>query len=105
MPDDAFFTPDGKEIIATQGDDFVISVVDVDTHHIVCRYGMPGRAGMGPDQLDNPDDAMILPDGYILTAILTADIKNCRLLLIPPGTHAPGRVIGTSTTTTTTGWW
>ena len=93
IPDDAFFTPDGKEIIATEEDDFVITVIDVATHRIVYRYGTPGSAGMGPNQLDNPDDAMVLPDGYVLTA----DIKNCRLLLIAPGAHSPARVIGTST--------
>jgi len=93
VPDDAFFTPDGKEIVVTEEDDFVISVIDVATHRIVYRYGTPGTEGMGPNQLWNPDDAMMLPDGYIITA----DIKNCRILLIGPGSHAPARVIGTST--------
>lgn len=92
-PDDAFFTPDGKEIVVTQEDDYVISVIDVATHRIVYRYGTPGVEGMGPNQLWNPDDAMMLPDGYLLTA----DIKNCRILLIAPGAHSPTRVIGTST--------
>jgi DNA-binding beta-propeller fold protein YncE len=90
VPDDAFFSPDGREIIATQEDDFVISVVDVATRRIVYRYGTPGQPGAGPDQLDNPDDAMLLPDGYVLTA----DIKNCRILLIPPGGHSPARIFG-----------
>jgi len=93
VPDDAFFTPDGKEIVVTEEDDFVISVVDVATHRIVYRYGTPGAEGMGPNQLWNPDDAMMLPDGYIITA----DIKNCRILLIAPGSHAPASIIGTST--------
>jgi DNA-binding beta-propeller fold protein YncE len=93
LPDDAFFTPSGKYIIATEEDDFVISVIDVATHHIVYRYGIPGTPGSGPNQLDNPDDAMVLPDGYILTA----DIKNCRILVIAPGAHVPYRVIGMTT--------
>ncbi|HET6809741.1 MAG TPA: hypothetical protein VFH50_01875 [Acidimicrobiales bacterium] len=93
IPDDAFFTPDGREIVATQEDDFVISVIDIATHRIVYRYGTPGIHGMGPDHLWNPDDALVLPGGYVLTA----DIKNCRLLLIAPGSHTPARVIGTST--------
>jgi hypothetical protein len=95
VPDDAFFTPDGRQIIATQEDDFVISVIDIATHRIVYRYGTPGIHGMGPDHLWNPDDALMLPDGYIFTA----DIKNCRILLIGPGSHAPARIIGTSTNT------
>lgn len=92
-PDDAFFTPDGKRIVVTQEDDYVISVVDVATRKIVYRYGTPGAPGMGPNELWNPDDAMMLPDGYIFTA----DIKNCRLLLIAPGAHLPDRIYGTST--------
>jgi hypothetical protein len=93
VPDDAFFSPDGKEIVVTEEDDFVISVIDVATHRIVYRYGTPGVPGMGPNQLWNPDDAMMLPDGYILTA----DIKNCRILLIAPGAHSPADIIGTTT--------
>jgi hypothetical protein len=93
VPDDAFFSPDGKQIIATQEDDFVISVIDISTHQIVWRYGTPGQHGSGPNQLWNPDDALVLPTGDVLTA----DIKNCRLLLIPPGGHAPSRVFGQTT--------
>jgi DNA-binding beta-propeller fold protein YncE len=85
VPDDAFFTPDGKEIVATQEDDDVISVIDVATHRIVWRYGTPGTPGAGPNQLSNPDDAMMLPDGDIITA----DIKNCRVLILKPGLQTP----------------
>jgi hypothetical protein len=93
IPDDAFFTPDGKQIIVTQEDDFVITVIDVATHRIVYRYGKPGVYGSGPNRLWNPDDAMVLPGGRILTA----DIKNCRLLLIKLGAHRPSHVYGTTT--------
>ncbi|MGH9055295.1 MAG: hypothetical protein ACRDYY_05430, partial [Acidimicrobiales bacterium] len=41
VPDDAFFTPDGRDIIATQEDDFVISEISVAQHRIVWRYGTP----------------------------------------------------------------
>ncbi len=81
VPDDAFFTPDGREIVTTEEDDFVIRVIDVATHKIVYRYGTPGVPGSGPNHLWNPDDAVMLPGGDILTA----DIKNHRLLLIRPG--------------------
>ncbi|MDQ6805503.1 MAG: hypothetical protein M3065_11180 [Actinomycetota bacterium] len=92
IPDDAFFTPDGRDIIVTQEDDYTISVIDVATHRIVYRYGHPGVPGMAAGYLHNPDDAMMLPDHFILTP----DIKNCRLLLIPPAAQAPTRVYGTS---------
>lgn len=90
-PDDAFFGPDGSQLVVTEEDDFVISVVDVASHRIVYRYGTPGVRGSGPNHLWNPDDAMQLPDG----SILTADIKNCRLLLIAPGATSPKQVFGT----------
>jgi DNA-binding beta-propeller fold protein YncE len=90
VPDDAFFSPDGKYIVATQEDDFVISVIDVATSKIVYRYGVPGRPGSGPGLLDNPDDAMLTPAG----TIVSADIKNCRIVLIAPPAHSTLRVIG-----------
>lgn len=90
IPDDAFFTPDGRQIIATEEDAFVVSVIDIATHRIVYRYGMPGHAGSGPNQLDNPDDALMLPNGDILAA----DIKNCRIVLIAPQGTSPARIYG-----------
>ena len=76
--------------MATQEDDFVISVIDVATHKIVYRYGTPGVYGLSAEHLWNPDDAQMLPDGYIIAA----DIKNCRIILIPPNGTAPSQVIG-----------
>ncbi|HET9188578.1 MAG TPA: hypothetical protein VFN80_11515, partial [Acidothermaceae bacterium] len=42
VPDDAFFTPDGKHIVVTQEDDFVITEIDIASRKIVWRYGQPG---------------------------------------------------------------
>ena len=92
-PDDAFFSPDGKYIIATQEDDYVISVISLATSKIVYRYGVPGVPGAGPDHLFNPDDAMLTPAG----AIVSADIKNCRVVIITPPAHTLTRVIGQTT--------
>jgi hypothetical protein len=93
IPDDAFFSPNGRLIIATQEDQSVITVIDVARHRIVYRYGVPGHPGMTANHLSNPDDAMMLPNGDLFTA----DIKNCRLLLIAPPSHVPLHVIGTTT--------
>jgi DNA-binding beta-propeller fold protein YncE len=90
VPDDAFFSPDGQYIIATQEDDQLISVISVAASRIVYRYGKAGTPGTGPDRLDNPDDALVLPGGDILAA----DIKNCRIIVIDPPAHRPARVIG-----------
>ncbi len=90
VPDDAFFSPDGKDIIATEEDDAVISVINIATHRITYRYGTPGRPGSGANHVSNPDDAMLLPGGDLLSA----DIKNCRILLVRPPAHRPARIIG-----------
>ena len=91
IPDDAFFTPDGREVVATAEDDSVIWVIDIATHRIVYHFGHPGIAGVSAGYLHNPDDAMMLPDGYLIMA----DIKNCRVILVAPGGSAPARQYGT----------
>jgi hypothetical protein len=93
VPDDAFFTPDGRYIVVTQEDNAVISLVSVAEHRIVWRYGTPGVAGASANHLSNPDDAMMMPDGNIIAA----DIKNCRLLILRPPFHHPLRIYGATT--------
>ncbi len=77
----------------TQEDDQVISVISLATRTITYRYGVPGTPGAGPDHLFNPDDAMVLPGG----GILSADIKNCRIVIIAPPAHTVTMVIGQTT--------
>jgi outer membrane protein assembly factor BamB len=89
-PDDAFFSENGKQILATEETDQVLSLIDLGQARILWRYGTPGVPGSGPDQVDNPDDAMLLPNGDVLVA----DIKNCNLLLVGPGAHTPMQRIG-----------
>jgi hypothetical protein len=90
VPDDAFFTADGKQIVATEEDNFVVSVINVAQHRIVWRYGTPGTAGSAANQLANPDDAMMLRDG----SVLSADIKNCRIVLVRRRSSTPERTWG-----------
>lgn len=95
VPDDAFFSPNGKYIIATEEDYSVVSVISIVRHRIIYRYGTPGVPGSGANHVSNPDDAMMMPDG----GLITADIKNCRILLLDPPfrqVHRPRRVIGTT---------
>jgi DNA-binding beta-propeller fold protein YncE len=92
LPDDAFFSPNGRAVIVTQEDDYVISIVDIARRRIVFRYGHPGVPGSEPNYLHNPDDALLTPSG----AIVTADIKNCRVLVIRPPAHTPLRQLGTT---------
>jgi hypothetical protein len=90
LPDDAFFSPDGRRVVVTQEDDFVISVIDLAGHRIAYRYGHPGVPGSEPGYVHNPDDALLMPSGEILSA----DIKNCRLLVVRPPAHRPLRQLG-----------
>ena len=77
-PDDAFVSPDGRSIVATQESDQTISVIDIATGRVTRRYGHPGVPGSRPGYYYHPDDAMLLPGGQILVA----DILNCRILLL-----------------------
>jgi DNA-binding beta-propeller fold protein YncE len=90
LPDDAFFSPDGRRIVVTEEDVDVISLVDVGARKVVWRYGTVGVPGSGADQLAHPDDAMLLPGG----SILLADIVNCRLLFLRPPSHRPQAATG-----------
>jgi hypothetical protein len=90
VPDDAFFSPDGRKIVATEEDVSAVTVIDLATRRIVYRYGEIGVPGSAPNHLSNPDDAMLLPNG----SILLADIKNCRLLLLRPPSHRPAQALG-----------
>jgi hypothetical protein len=95
LPDDAFFSPNGRDIIATEEEYSVVSVIDIARHKIIYRYGTPGVPGSGANFVSNPDDALMMPGGDMITA----DIKNCRILLLNPPArqvHRPRRVIGTT---------
>ena len=89
-PDDAFFSPDGTDVIATEESDQVVSLIDVAHRRILWRYGRPGSPGHGPNQLSNPDDAMLLPNHDVVVA----DIKNCSILVTRVGLHVPIERIG-----------
>jgi outer membrane protein assembly factor BamB len=90
LPDDAFFSPDGRRIVVTEEDVDVISVVDIASQRTVWRYGVVGIPGAGANRLAHPDDAMLLPDG----SIVAADIENCRLVLLRPPSHRLVRSTG-----------
>jgi len=90
LPDDAFFSPDGRQIVVTEEDVDVISLVDVASRRIVWRYGALNVPGSSPNRLAHPDDALMLPNG----SIFSADIENCRLVVLHPPSHRPGRTSG-----------
>ena len=81
--DDAFFTPGHQTIIAGLEEEHTIVEIDYATKRVIWQYGMPGKPGTGPNQLNTPDDPYRLPDGT--TSV--ADIKNCRVVFISPDKH------------------
>jgi DNA-binding beta-propeller fold protein YncE len=89
-PDDAFFTSNGKDIIVTQEDHQMISLVNIATKQFIWRYGTPEVGGSGPNQVDNPDDALLLPNNYVIFG----DIKNCSVNFLKVGSQVPFKRIG-----------
>ena len=76
--DDVFFSPNGNRLMVNEEDNYDIHIVDFAARSIVWSYGMADRKGSGPNQFDFPDDAHLLPDG----SVVTADIRNCRIMFI-----------------------
>ena len=93
-PDDGFFTPNATGVLATEETDQVVSLISLAPERILWRYGTPGLPGSGPDQLSNPDDAMLLPNNDVIIA----DIKNCSILITKVGLHVPLERLGTQDT-------
>ncbi|MBI3429099.1 MAG: PQQ-binding-like beta-propeller repeat protein [Actinobacteria bacterium] len=87
-PDDVFFSADGKSIVVTRSENKMISIIDISTRKIVFEYGVAGQGSTKAGYLNNPDDALMLPDGRIVLA----DIKNCRILFIDPKTKTTSQL-------------
>lgn len=94
-PDDAFFTPNGKDIITNQESNQTISLISIAQHKIIWTYGHAGVTGNKPNYLNTPDDAMVLPKSH---TVISPDIVNCSILLIPAGSHHPIHRYGQNTT-------
>ncbi len=88
--DDTFVEPGGKGIVSNEEDEHTILSVDIATHRVSHLYGTPGVRGSGPNELNTPDDAYVLPDG----TLTVADAYNCRVLFIR--NHRIVRQIGTT---------
>ena len=93
-PEDAFFGPKGYHILATQKSQSVLTEISAQSGHITFSYGNPGASGSSAGSLDNPDDAMILPNGNMIST----DTNNCRLLYLSPSSLAPLHIYGATTT-------
>jgi len=76
--DDAFFSPDGKTIVANDEGRHVIYRIDIATRKVIWSYGHYQSAGSAKGYLNTPDDAYPLANGDIVVA----DINNCRIVEI-----------------------
>ena len=68
-------------------------MIDVASHKITYRYGTPGVPGSTANHVNNPDDALMAPNGRLVFA----DIKNCRIVTVAPPAHRPLQIIGLAT--------
>ena len=76
--DDTFVEPGGKALISNEEDHQDIVSIDIRTHAVTRLYGTPGVKGGGPNELNWPGDADVLPDG----TVTVGDAYNCRILFI-----------------------
>jgi len=81
--EDVNFSPDGRLLAVSEEDNYDIHIVDYETRTLAWTYGAPDVRGSAPGLLNYPDDAHLLEDG----TFITADIRNCRVLIIDPRTN------------------
>jgi len=81
--EDVNFSADGRRLAVSEEDNFDVHIVDYEQRAITWTYGVPDTRGSQGNLLNYPDDAHLLADGQFLTA----DIRNCRVLIIDPKTQ------------------
>lgn len=88
--EDVNFSEDGRQLAVSEEDNYDVHLVDYEKREITWTYGVPDHRGSGAPYLNFPDDAHLLADGKFLTA----DIRNCRVLIIDPRTNSIDTVWG-----------
>jgi outer membrane protein assembly factor BamB len=78
--EDVNFSHDGRLLAVSEEDNFDVHIVDYEKRELVWTYGTPDVRGSAEGLLNYPDDAHLLEDGQFLTA----DIRNCRILIVDP---------------------
>ncbi|HNK17209.1 MAG TPA: PQQ-binding-like beta-propeller repeat protein [Piscinibacter sp.] len=78
--EDVNFSPDGRQLAVSEEDNYDLHIVDYESRTVTWTWGVPDTRGRGERLLNYPDDAHLLEDGKFLTA----DIRNCRVLIIDP---------------------
>jgi outer membrane protein assembly factor BamB len=100
--EDVNFSADGKLLAVSEEDNFDLHIVDYEKRELTWTYGVPDMRGKADGLLNYPDDAHLLADG----TFVTADIRNCRVLIIDPKTNkiqtqwgTPGKCVHNPPTT------
>jgi DNA-binding beta-propeller fold protein YncE len=78
--EDVNFSADGKLLAVSEEDNFDLHIVDYEKRVVTWTFGVPDTRGHKGNLLNYPDDSHLLADGMFLTA----DIRNCRVLIIDP---------------------
>lgn len=89
--EDVNFSPDGKQLAVSEEDNFDVHIVDYEKKALTWTYGTPDVRGKAPGFLNYPDDAHLLADGKFITA----DIRNCRVVIIDPKDNSVATQWGT----------
>jgi DNA-binding beta-propeller fold protein YncE len=82
--EDVNFSADGKLLAVSEEDNYDLHIVDYEQRAVTWTWGFPDTRGSQGRLLNYPDDAHLLADGRFLTA----DIRNCRVLIIDPKDNA-----------------
>ncbi|MHB8263936.1 MAG: Kelch repeat-containing protein [Acidimicrobiales bacterium] len=90
--DDAFFAKHGSVIVTNEENKNVVAEIGYPSGKVLWTYGHFGATGSAPGYLNTPDDAYMLKGGNIVTA----DIANCRVIVIDPATNKIVHQIGTT---------
>jgi hypothetical protein len=78
--EDVNFSADGRQLAVSEEDNYDLHIVDYEQRAVTWTYGVPDHRGSKGVLLNYPDDAHLLADGKFLSA----DIRNCRVLIIDP---------------------
>jgi DNA-binding beta-propeller fold protein YncE len=78
--EDVNFSADGKLLAVSEEDNYDLHIVDYEKKVVTWTFGVPDTRGKKGNLLNYPDDSHLLDDGLFLTA----DIRNCRVLIIDP---------------------
>lgn len=82
--EDVNFSEDGKTLAVSEEDNYDIHLINYELRELTWTYGTPEQKGKKPGFLNYPDDAHLLRDNKVMTA----DIRNCRVLFIDRDTLA-----------------